>query len=753
MALTINYATLQREIGRREGWGRVTAGSSSDTAWSADQILDFQDIVDNGLRRFYWPLPIDPKEPRYVWSFLAPQRNIELVAAKYVYTLPGDFTDMVTPGFQFSSAAGLLNVTRISDDKLESLQSKSPRSGPPQYYAIQDLKAQAIGFTGYRVLFYPTPDTSYSLQYRYGVTPASLSATNTTPLGGAVHAETILEACLAEADKIFREENGPHETRFRELLAASITYDKSLSQPADNETWPYDQVAQDLRVDLPYLQRVLGDAMGYGANRGSWNRLQVNKVDLAIQKGLRRFYWPIGGTTQTAEGHTAEAGTAHTWSFLMQNAQLPIAGGNATYELPNDFMQMMSAGFIYSGSVNPRLAEVSWEALAALQASAARTGPPEYYCIRSRNAPAGQVARYEAILYPTPDQSYTLLYQYGFMPNRLTEQESYPLGSAQHAETILEACLSEGMALLGAADNPHEAKFQALLAASIIQDASLATPPNTPVWPYENPATGLTINKAYLKRLIGDAFGYGPSPAIWDQTQSQRVKLALETGLRKFYMPPVLPGEKYAWEWSFLAPTSQMTMVPGKYEYDLPADFCNLEQPFVYQPNTTVMYPPIRIVSERQVMAFLQRTVAASMSTICCIRPKQLDQSAGTRYEVLFWPVPDQAYGLTYTYQIYPSMLGAEVALPFGGQASAQTIIEACLAAVEEIKGERGLHSELFMEHMRTSVSHDRKVNTPQTLGRNHDRSDRGYGRYWGYTGSFHDMQDQLVDYEGYNTG
>lgn len=1147
MALTINYSTLQREIGRRLGWGRSPTGTATDQAWSADQLQDFQDIIDNGLRRFYWPMPL-PGELRYIWSFLAPQSYLDCVIGQAIYQLPGDFSDLASSGFTYESGGNQLNVSRVSDQKIQSLQAKSPRSGPPQYYAIQSATSprvitgftspQAIAFDGsgnmfvsnfggttvsvltpgaatptstltglsapgrmafdaigdlcvvetaanvvkqfapgattaaitytgltgpkgvafdlsgnmfvsnagtttvsvftrnvttaasvltgftnpdgllfdqrgnlyvansgtntvsvlaqgstvattvltgvtapaalaldssgtlyaasatsvgvfpvgsttpsysltgiapnklivdrldnlyvasnadgavykfakgattassilnglpnanglafdagnnlyvgafgnntvnvfspgadgsygvgttfYRSIFYPTPDIAYQLQYRYGITPQSLSDKNQFPLGGAVHSETILEACLAEADKALNQEAGPHEQRFRDLLAASMAYDKSLTAPTDSEAWPYDNVAQDLRIDLSYLQRIIGEAMGYGANKGAWNRTEFNKVEVVIQRGLRRFYWPIGGTTRSETGHTVETAPAHTWSFLMLNATLivpasPIVqklaanqtavffsgfassgnwvlsdpsntssgnlGNNVdaatlqttlqnnwsfnnytvtgsigagfvitspseqtfsctvtsntlspavnivtrsgpgtvtnpfgatdpiSYELPNDFQQMMSGGFIYQGSNNPRLAEVSWEAMASLQATAPRVGPPEYYCIRARNSPAGHIARYEVLLYPYPDQSYKLLYQYGFMPTKLSDQDPYPLGSAQHAETILEACLAEASALMGQAENPHEAKFQTLLAASINQDATLAQPPNTPVWPYENPATSLTVNKAYLKRLIGEAMGYGPHPGIWDQTQGQKVKLALETGLRKFYSPPVLPGEKYGWEWSFLAPTSQMTMVPGKYEYDLPADFCNLEQPFVYQPNTTVMYPPIRIVSERQVMAFLQRTVAASMSTICCIRPKQLDQSAGTRYEVLFWPVPDQAYGLTYTYQIYPSMLGAEVALPFGGQASAQTIIEACLAAVEEIKGERGLHSELFMEHMRTSVSHDRKVNTPQTLGRNHDRSDRGYGRYWGYTGSFHDMQDQLVDYEGYNIG
>lgn len=756
MPLTVNYVTLQREIGRRMGWGKYPAGNATNSAWTADQLVDFQDIIDNGMRRFYWPLPGAGGEgqtvQRYVWSFLAPQKTFDTSAGQAIYPLPGEFTDMATPGFTFATASGQLNVTRMSDTRLEALQSSNPRSGPPQYYAIQSAKSQEVGTTAYRVIFYPTPDATYSLQYRYGIVPQSLSATNTNPIGGAVHAETILEACLAEADKMFQVENGPHEQRFRDLLAASMLYDKSLTMPDEGDPWPYDHVAQDLRVDLPYLQRVIGEMIGIGAAKGTWTRTQFNRVKLAIERGLRRFYWPVSGAQAGPDGKPMPTAIGHTWSFLMFNAQMNVTAVTATYELPNDFMQIMSAGFIYSGANNPRLSEVSWEAMASLQASAARTGPPEYYCIRPRNAPAGQVGRYEAIYYPSPDANYTLLYQYGGMPTPLTDQDPYPLGGAQHAETIIEACLAEADSGDGKVGGPHEAKFQALLAASIAQDASLAQPQNTPVWPFENPAKGLLVNKAYLERLIGELMGYGPSRAIWDQTQSQKVKMALETGLRKFYLPPVLPGEKYAWEWSFLAPTAQMTLNPGQYQYDLPEDFSNLEQPFVYEPATTVMYPPIKIVSERQVMIFLQRTVAASMSTICCVRPKKLDESTGTRYEVLFWPVPDQAYGLTYTYSVAPHMLGSEVALPFGGQNNMQTIIEACLAAAEEVQGKAGLHSERFMEHMKASVSHDRKINSPQTLGRNHDRSDRGYGRYWGFTGSYHDMQDQLVDYEGYNT-
>ena len=67
-----------------------------------------------------------------------------------------------------------------------------------------------------------------------------------------------------------------------------------------------------------------------------------------------------------------------------------------------------------------------------------------------------------------------------------------------------------------------------------------------------------------------------------------------------------------------------------------------------------------------------------------------------TCYELSLWPTPDTSYTMFYRYQINPHQLSDDVSLPIGGQgAHAQTALEACLAAAEEMKGVgQGMHPD-----------------------------------------------------------
>jgi hypothetical protein len=52
-----------------------------------------------------------------------------------------------------------------------------------------------------------------------------IDAINEYPLGGVVHGETILEACLAAAEATLVDAEGVHSKRFMECLASSIRID------------------------------------------------------------------------------------------------------------------------------------------------------------------------------------------------------------------------------------------------------------------------------------------------------------------------------------------------------------------------------------------------------------------------------------------------------------------------------------------------------------------------------------------------
>lgn len=473
-----------------------------------------------------------------------------------------------------------------------------------------------------------------------------------------------------------------------------------------------------LQLTYEKLRRELGNFLEYGRDPTLWvdsgdtlNAYKANDVAYVIENGLRRVYWPMLPLQKYKDAQVTYE--RYVWSFMEVTTTLAIVNGTTTYDLPSDFTDFVSNGFSHStGSV----ARVSDEELTNLPAA---SGMPQYFSVRAKPTPLGGKTGYEVVLYPTPDASASLTYKYSVTPPDLDDTNPYHLGGAQLSEVVLEACLAEAEKMLDDTEGLHEKRFRELLAAAIEADRKLAKPETTDIWPLENPATGLLVNKAYLKRLIGDAFQYGPHSGVWDNTQAQRVKLALETGLRKFYAPNILPGERYRHDWSFLKPVYSLQLVVGQAIYDLPEDFSMfVGEELIFEQEEAYRASAIKLVSERQVSKELGMTTSAGRPYRAAYRVKTPQEAFGTVYELLLTPRPDQAYVVNFRYSINPGSLSEETALPFGGQANMQTVIEACLAAVEEMRdGAAGLHAVNFLECLRASVSHDRKVNSPASLG------------------------------------
>jgi hypothetical protein len=63
-----------------------------------------------------------------------------------------------------------------------------------------------------------------------------------------------------------------------------------------------------------------------------------------------------------------------------------------------------------------------------------------------------------------------------------------------------------------------------------------------------------------LRKEIGAYLGFGRTTASWSTGQADTIASCLQSGLRQFYTPPVLQGEMYAHEWSFLRPQATMTI-------------------------------------------------------------------------------------------------------------------------------------------------------------------------------------------------
>lgn len=250
------------------------------------------------------------------------------------------------------------------------------------------------------------------------------------------------------------------------------------------------------------------------------------------------------------------------------------------------------------------------------------------------------------------------------------------------------------------------------------------------MWPAKHQTGSLGVNRAYLKKAIGRIlFPDKPSPASWGSSESEEALFVMEQGLRSFYDPIQVNQSLDAWEWSFLRPTEKIYTVADQMWLDLPAGYAMMNGPLQYPPSASVIGPIIQIVTENIIHEHNQPGTFDGNPRLAAVRVKNPD-AGGTRFELIFWPTPDDEYELILRYKANPDLLRSDDDVPLGGQQHAQTIIEACMAAAEISRGAEGIHAKLFAERLAASVRRDQQNSAPQTLGVGRDTSDRPMDPY-----------------------
>ncbi len=235
----------------------------------------------------------------------------------------------------------------------------------------------------------------------------------------------------------------------------------------------------------------------------------------------------------------------------------------------------------------------------------------------------------------------------------------------------------------------------------------------------------LNVTKTDLLRHIGRKLGYNRAPSSFTSQQTTDSTDVLNNALRRFYEPDILPGERNKWQWSFLFPTKRFQFAANEWRFDLPSDFSMLNGPITYARGEDSVYPSIEIVGPQHIYQRQQQDDSAGRPRLAAVQVKSVDQVAGTRHELVVYPTSDDAYEVSLSYKVNPFSLDYDTALPLGGQAHVQTIIAACLAecaVFDELND--GADEARFIERMRASISHDRQLSSPETLGMNCDRSD-----------------------------
>jgi hypothetical protein len=229
------------------------------------------------------------------------------------------------------------------------------------------------------------------------------------------------------------------------------------------------------------------------------------------------------------------------------------------------------------------------------------------------------------------------------------------------------------------------------------------------------PNTSATLS--YLRDKVARYLGIGAYSALSAGEQG-RVDDIVRRGCRRFWFPPVLPGEAISHEWSFLKPLLTVTTAAGTSSYDLPDNWQGALNNFTYHDGQHDGQM-INIIGDLEFRRLVGDNSETGPPRVAVIYQKDpFTGATGQRWRVQFFPKPDAVYSLLVRYQATPEVPSTGSNFFVGGPMFSETLLEACLSVAElEERDENGPHFGAFIESLRASVARDRQMSTPPSLG------------------------------------
>lgn len=229
-SLSENLRSLRTKIAVERGysrhWDTTTNGGTTTYGLDDDQKAEVEEILTSGLRNFYWP------ESGHIWSFMRPVGSVTTIADTWQYTMPGDFGGIEGDITYSTSSTAYCSIKVVSEPDIRDFRQHNPTmSGQPRYAAVRMLASDGTTGQKFQLVFYPTPDDAYTLEFTQVVNPNIITEANPFPYGGPAHSETIIESCLAVAESRKDGNLGVHSALFEKHLAKSMELDAKLVRP------------------------------------------------------------------------------------------------------------------------------------------------------------------------------------------------------------------------------------------------------------------------------------------------------------------------------------------------------------------------------------------------------------------------------------------------------------------------------------------------------------------------------------------
>tara|TARA_B100000686_G_C16541127_1_gene837538 strand:- start:176 stop:952 length:777 start_codon:yes stop_codon:yes gene_type:complete len=215
-----------------------------------------------------------------------------------------------------------------------------------------------------------------------------------------------------------------------------------------------------ITVDFTILRREVGRYLGYGREPIDHDPDQVIDVQDVIDSGLRQAYWPSNG---------------HEWSFLQPTYQFKVDSTQDDFALPPEVVDVNQA-LTFSkedNSWNP-VEKCDPQRIYYLREAnqTTSTGYPLLFAFRPEAHKGLDDQENKLMLWPKPDQEYTLNLPVKIAPMQLTVDRPIPWGGPQFGELLLQSCLAVAELRINNEKGVHSADFQERLVAAVAVDDS-----------------------------------------------------------------------------------------------------------------------------------------------------------------------------------------------------------------------------------------------------------------------------------------
>lgn len=211
--IRLRFMDLYAEVADYLGYGRSPTGTNA---------TEVKRLVNEAYRDFLSGR--DPRGGLHRWSFMEAVGSTGGSAGDFDIGMTADFADMVSD-IGYTAGSGLGPLRSIPAYYIRQQMGYNSTRGRPTHYAVESLSGWTVTGQRWQFLLYPIPDAEYTYHYRYRPIAEDLTGDTDYARGGGEHSQTLLQMCLAAAERRKNDGQTAHQELAEKALALSIDND------------------------------------------------------------------------------------------------------------------------------------------------------------------------------------------------------------------------------------------------------------------------------------------------------------------------------------------------------------------------------------------------------------------------------------------------------------------------------------------------------------------------------------------------